>query len=112
MIDSVQIAQESWPKFFDAFSAGNQGRSVGIKVVDEKAGEERITEAAPLLAVDYDPAGKGNDIVIATGVDTLDYTHTIIAPTEVWDEEDEDGNVTTLEIIDQSGGKTVVRVNR
>ena len=30
--------------------------------------------------------------LIATGRDAIDYTHTIIAPAEVWEEEDENGD--------------------
>ena len=63
-----------------------------------------------MLAVDYDPQDKGDDIVIATGRDAIDYTHTIVAPTEVWEEEDENGNIVSLEITDRSGVRTVVNV--
>ncbi|HYW80828.1 MAG TPA: DUF5335 family protein [Thermoguttaceae bacterium] len=110
MIESFQVSQESWPEFFVTFSADNQGRKVGIEVIDEETGEERLTKAASLLAVGYDPEGKGNDIVIATGHDAVDYTHTIVAPTEVWEEEDDNGNIVSLEITDQSGVRTVLNV--
>jgi len=110
MIESFQIGQDSWPQFFVAFSAGNQGRNVGIEVIDDETGEERITNSAPLLAVDYDPQDKGDDIVIATGRDGIDYTHTIASPMEVWEEEDEQGNIVSLEITDRSGVRTVVQV--
>jgi hypothetical protein len=37
-----------------------------------------------VLPVDYGPVEKANDIVVTTGVDEADYSHTIEAPIEVW----------------------------
>jgi hypothetical protein len=46
-----------------------------------------------MMAVDYDPVGKGSDIVVTTGIDEIDYSHTIQAPAEVWQAQNNDGEV-------------------
>ena len=71
-------------------------------------GDQPLTDAAPLFAIDYDPADKGDDLVITTGRDEVDYTHKISAPVEIWESQDDNGKVVALEVIDRKGTKTIV----
>ena len=64
-----------------------------------------------LMAVDYDPVGKGNDVVVTTGETEVDYTHTIKAPVEVWKAQQDSGEIGTLEIIDQDNVKTILSLS-
>ena len=45
---------------------------------------------------------------MTTGVDEVDYTHTIKAPVEVWKAQQDSGQVAALEIIDQNNVKTIL----
>lgn len=109
MTTTTQIAQQDWPAFLVRISNDNQGRSLNLEVVDPNAGESGTHKQGKLMAIDYDPAGEGDDIVISTGVDELGYAHPIPNPTEIWSAEEEDGQVTALEIVDRSGAKTIIR---
>ena len=108
MEQTKQIAQERWSEFLSMFSNGNRGRRVAIEVTDMAIGDQPLTEAAPLFAIDYDPAGKGDDLVITTGRDEVDYSHKISAPVEIWELQDDNGKVVSLEVIDRNGAKTIV----
>ncbi len=108
MATNTQIAQTDWQDFFVMFSNGNRGRVVSLEVFDADSGTTGQARQGPLMAIDYDPVGKGNDIVVTTGVDEIEYSHTIPAPVEVWQEQLDDGQAAALEIIDQNNVKTVV----
>jgi len=100
--------QGRWLEFLSMFSNGNRGRMVAIEVADMATGDQPLTEAAPLFAIDYDPANKGDDLVITTGRDEVDYTHKISAPVEIWESQDDNGKVVALEVIDRNGVKTIL----
>ena len=108
MAINTQIPQEQWQDFFVTFSNGNQGRELSLEVFDSESGDQPAAKQGPLMAVDYDPVGKGNDIVISTGVDKIDYSHTIQAPVELWQAQHDSGQVGALEIIDQNNVKTIL----
>ena len=90
------------------FSNGNRGRLVAIEVADMAIGDQPLTEAAPLFAIDYDPANKGDDLVITIGRDAVGYSHKISAPAEIWELQDDNGKVVSLEVIDRNGSKTIL----
>jgi hypothetical protein len=105
-----QIPSERWVEFFDMFSNGNRGRLIAVEIVDLDLGDQTLISNAPLMAMVYDPVGKGNDLVIETGRDTVSYGHTIDAPTEVWTGQDSSGVVQALKILDAQGRQTLVRL--
>ena len=108
MITTTQIPQADWKDFFVTFSNGNRGRTLSLEALDSESGDTGRAKQGKLMAVDYDPIGKGNDIVVTTGVDAVDYSHTIKAPVEVWKEQQDSGEVAALEIIDQNNVKTTL----
>ena len=108
MAQTKKIDQGRWSEFLSMFSNGNRGRRGAIEVADMATGDQPLTEAAPLFAIDYDPANKGDDLVITTGRDELDYSHTISAPVEIWESQDDNGKVVSLGVIDRNGTKTII----
>lgn len=108
MAQNKQINQERWSEFLSMFSNGNRGRMVAIEVADMAIGGQPLTDAAPLFAIDYDPSTKGNDLVITTGRDDVEYSHKISDPVEIWESQDDNGTVVALEVIDRDGVKTIV----
>ncbi len=108
MAQTKKLDQARWSEYLSIFSNGNRGRMVAIEVADLAIGDQPLTEAAPLFAIDYDPANKGDDLVITTGRDELDYSHTISAPAEIWELQDDNGKVVSLEVIDRKGVKTIL----
>jgi hypothetical protein len=108
MAQTKQIDRGRWSDFLRMFSNGNRGRLMAIEIADMADGEQPLADAAPLLAIDFDPAGKGDDLVITTGRDEIDSTHKISAPLEIWESQDDNGKLMALEVIDRSGSKTII----
>ena len=108
MAINTKIPIEQWSDFFSQLSNQNQGRNLSLEIYDQDSGDVGATRQGQLLAVDYDPVGKGNDIVVTTGVDQIDYSHTIPSPVEVWQAENDNGRINAIEIIDQNNVKTIV----
>jgi hypothetical protein len=108
MAQTKEIDQARWSEFLSMFSNGNRGRLVAIEIADMAEGDQPLSDTALLFAIDYDPTNKGDDLVITTGRDEVDYTHTISAPAGIWELQDDYGKVTALEVIDRSGSKTIV----
>jgi hypothetical protein len=108
MAINTQIPQKDWQDFFVTFSNGNHGRMLSLEVLDAGAGASGSATQGKLMAIDYDPVGKGNDIVVTTGSDAMDYSHTINGPVEVWKAQHNNGEIAALEIIDQNNVKTVL----
>ena len=108
MAINTQIPEGEWGNFFATFSNGNRGRQLALEVIDADASGTGVARQGPLLSVAYDPAGKGDDIVVSTGVDEVEYAHTIHQPIEVWRAQRDDGEIAALEIIDQEGAKTIL----
>jgi hypothetical protein len=102
------IPREEWRDFLVTLSNGNRGRMLSLEVLDSESGDSGQAKQGKLMAVDYDPVDKGNDIVVTAGVDEIDYTHTIIAPVEIWKAQQDSGEVAALEIIDQNNVKTIL----
>lgn len=107
--NSKQIDQSRWVEFFDMLTDGNRGRLVDIEVMSPALGDEFLIREAALFAVVCDPSGKGNDIVIETGQQQVNYAHTVSAPSEVWEAQDENGELAALQIKDDSGTQTILR---
>lgn len=108
MAQTKKVDKDRWPDWVSTFSNGNRGRRIAIEVADLAGGDQSLTGAAPLYAIDYDPVGKGDDLVITTGQDEIDYAHKISAPAEIWESQNDNGKVEALEVVNSEGAKTIV----
>jgi hypothetical protein len=106
--ETKEISVERWGEWCDLFTNGNCGRLVGIETVDDELGTETLTTGVALVAVDCDPEGKGNDFVISFGDEEAPSRHTIAGPVALWQAQDRNGVVVSLEIEDERGGRTIV----
>lgn len=79
-----------------------------MEVFSEADGSTGPMKMGPLMGFDYDPVGKGDDIILSIGVDDVDHTHTIGGPVEIWRAQLDSGEIGAVEIIDQSKTKTVI----
>ena len=103
-----EIPAEGWEAWCDTFTNGNRGRSLSIDLVDDELGDERLAEGLPLVAIDYDPADKGDDFVVSYGQEAAPTSHVIQAPAGLWQAQDANGLVVSLEIEDKSGRRTIL----
>ncbi len=101
MSTKKQIESSAWQNRLQTFTSGNRGRTAAVA-----AGGTTLVEDKPLVSVDYDPVGKGNNISIS--VEGM--MHTVDAPVELYLIEESNGVVSTLEVVDQNGISTFLRL--
>lgn len=95
-----QIERPDWQSRLQTFTSGNRGRIAAIA-----AEGMTLVENKPFESVFYDPVNKGNDLTL-----TLNgYMHTVLAPVELYVEENDQGVVITMEVVDQNGKSTYLR---
>jgi hypothetical protein len=100
-MNKKQIESSAWQERLQTFTSGNKNRIAAIA-----AQGMTVVENSPLVSVDYDPSGKGNAITI-----TLEgFAHTVNAPVELYLTEEANGVVSTLEVVDQNGASTFLRL--
>ena len=109
--ETKRIPTERWEEWCDTFTNGNRGRLIRIEVVSDELGAEPLAVGAALVALDYDPAGKGNNFVISYGDEGAPSSHVIAKPVALWQAQDENGLVVSLEIEDAAGSRVVVTLN-
>jgi hypothetical protein len=112
MVNTIDInktlPRKRWGEFFDQCSDGNRGRLVSISIIDSDLDNKDLIEAAPLMAMIYDPPQKGNDLVIEIGRDEVNYAHTIAAPISISTGQDSDGKLIMVVIEDAAGSQTSI----
>jgi hypothetical protein len=111
MGERKHITPERWSEYLDSVTTGNRGRLIAADVAAPSeisaVDEIDIPElGAPLFALEYEPAGKGDAIILSTGENELEYEHAIKGPTELTETLNDDGSLDSLEILDQGGGRT------
>ena len=105
------IPTERWAEWSVTFTDGNRGRLLKIELVGDEVGAEPLVDGAALVALDYDPADKGNNFVISYGVETAPSSHVVAGPTAVWQAQDESGLVVSLDIEVEGGNRTVITLS-
>jgi hypothetical protein len=106
--ETKNIPGERWQEFCESFTSGNRGRIVSITVDNGDIGEALVEETI-FSAIDYDPIGKGDDLVIAYGGLSPVAFHVVSLPYEIWEAQDENGKVLALEIIDTEDRKIILK---
>ena len=104
---SSRIEQGDWGAFLNTFSTENRGRAVSVEIVGMDIGDQPLDSGAKLDAIAYDPAGKGNAVVISVDAGTH---HPIHGVTEVWAARTTTGEIVALEFVDQDGRRTILRM--
>lgn len=110
MAINTQIPNEEWSGFLTTFSNDTRGREVSIQTIDTGTGDAGVTGQGKLVAVDYDPVSKGNDIVVSLGAAEIEATHAVAAPVELWKAQRDSGEIMAIEIIDQNNGRTILSI--
>lgn len=106
--ETKAIPVERWSEWCGLFTNGNRGRLIGIEIVDAESGAEPLADGVSLVAIDFDPEGKGNDFVLSYGDEEAPSRHTVAGPVALWQAQDQNGVVVSIEIEDEHGGRTVV----
>jgi len=102
---SSRIDSGDWQAFLGTFSNENRGRSIRVEVVGLDVGDQTLVSGAKLDAIAYDPAGKGDDVVISYDAGGH---HPIPRVTELWAARTTEGEIVALEFIDATGRRTIL----
>ena len=81
---------------------------VRLELIDDELGDQPLTQGVPLVAIDYDTPNKGNDFVVSYGDELAPTSHIVQAPVRLWQVQDANGLVVSLEIEDESGRRTIL----
>jgi hypothetical protein len=72
---------------------------VSITIVRDDLGDA-LADGTIFSAIDYDTERKEDDFVISYGVQAPFTNHIVNVPVELWQEQDENGKVVALEVIE------------
>jgi hypothetical protein len=106
--ETKRIPLERWSEFCDTFTNGNRGRLLSMEIIGDDVGDLPLTKSTPFAAIDFDSLSKGDDFVISYGSEAPTTSHVITAPVELWEAQDVNGRVVSLEIVDLNGHKTIL----
>ena len=96
-----KIELDDWQNRFQALTSGNSNRNATIAI-----DESRVVKQKTFEFINYDPLGKGNNIMI-----TLNgFSHTINNPVEVYMEERDNGVLASLELVDENDTSTFLKL--
>jgi hypothetical protein len=109
--ETKKIPAGRWEEWCSTFANSNRGRLVRIELIGDELGVQPMVEGATLVALDYDPAGKGNNFVISYGDETAPSSHVVAGPVALWQAQDENGLVVSLEIEAEDGSRTVITLS-
>lgn len=104
MSNTKQIQPENWLERVSIFTEDNKGRLISISMCNI----ETLVEEIPLMSVDYNSQLMGFDMVISTGMGAMKLNHIINSPLELWETQNERGDVTSMEIIDFNNNEYIL----
>lgn len=100
----VKLEKEKWESYFDNLSKNLPAMEVQLEVVDKEVGDQVEVEYSPLTGLSYDPK---DDVFEIQFRETHD--HLIYHPQEIYINQ-EDGKITSIEIVDKEGTKYILRL--
>ena len=109
--ETKKILTEQWEEWCSTFTNSNRGRLVRIELISDALGVQSMVDGAALVALDYDPAGKGKNFVISYGDEAAPSSHIIAGSVALWQAQDENGVVVSLEIEAEDGSRTIITVS-
>lgn len=105
---SKKITKKEWQKYFDQFSLkylkDKQPEYVEIQVLSEQMGIQPETQWTVLKGITYDP----NDDMLQIQVENLE--HMISQPSEIYVNEEEDGWLTGMMVIQRGGERNIIEI--
>ena len=110
MATTTMIPHDRLVEYFDDFTKrflqGGAVEEVDVEVLSTDLGDQYIAEKVRLMGITYDP--KANSLELS--LDSVD--HRIDAPKEVWTIEENDGFVSTIEVVRKDSTKDIVKIRR
>jgi hypothetical protein len=105
-----QIPRAQWQVYFDGLTRGHlTGKgapAASLEIVSPDIGDQFEAREARLLGLVYDPRSDALEVVLE-GMD-----HLAFQPSEIWVIEEDDGFVTTLELVRDDGTRELLYLHR
>ncbi|MFH5832728.1 DUF5335 family protein [Halalkalibaculum sp. DA3122] len=103
-----KIDKKEWMVYFDTFSKkflkDKQPEYAEIRVMSNDIGVQQETRWSPLKGISYDP----KDDILDINVERLN--RMILHPKEIYVDQEEDGWVTSIEVIEADGTKDIIEI--
>ena len=106
-----EIPKQEWEQFFDELSREKLDWQTKIEVMNDETGAQILTEGLPLGGLTFDDKDGQERIEVIVGSGTENHqTHNILEPEKVYFRRADDRQVSTVEIEDAGGTKTLVHI--
>ena len=107
---TVSIPEHRLHAYFDTFTKrflrNESTDAVDVEVLSPDLGDQAAAQTAHLIGITYDDRENALELELDAG------DHRIVAPKEVWTEEESDGFVRAIEVVRRDGVREIVRVKR
>ncbi len=110
MATTTMIPRERLASYFADFTKRFLGddsqETADVEVLNSDLGDQFVAEGARLMGITFDPKANSLEFELESG------DHRVDEPQEVWTIEENDGFVSTIEIVRADSTKEIVRVRR
>jgi hypothetical protein len=110
MPTTKQIPRDEWQSYFERFTkqhlVGGPPEAGTIEVVSPVIGDQLEARATHLEGLSYDPKSNAFEVWLE------DIDHLVFDPAEIWVIEEDDGLVSTIELVAADGAKQIVYLQR
>ena len=106
-----EIPKQEWKQFFDELSREKLDWQTKIEVMNDETGAQILTEGLPLGGLTFEDKDGQERIEVIVGSGTENHqTYSILEPEKVYFRRADDRQVSTVEIEDAGGTKTLVHI--
>lgn len=105
-----EIPPATWGDYLQSLGNQKAQKLVRISVESEELGSQPLAENMPLVGISFEEKGSEANAIELTlgGPEKPDFTHMIQDPAHVWIEEDEAGQVRSMDIENAERVKTII----
>src|SRR5262245_2969093 len=110
MATTTKIPQDRLAEYFEDFTKrllrDGASEAVDVEVLSPDLGDQYVAEGARLMGITYDPKARSLELELDSG------DHRIEEPKEVWAISENDGFVSSIEVVRKDQTKEIVKVHR
>ena len=109
MAATKKLSPEEWKTYFDRFTKErlreHRPEAATIELVSPEIGDQ-IEAVGRILGISYDPKSEALEVAL----ENVD--HLVFHPKEIWVVEEDDGFLSSIEIVREEGSKEVLTLRR
>jgi hypothetical protein len=105
-----QIPRQHWKDYFNRFTKqylrDDRPEAATLEVLSPALGDQVEVEAAHLLGISFDPKSDAIEVLLQN------MDHLVYRPREIWVIEEEDGFLSSIEIVRDDDAKEILSIRR